>query len=105
MKKHIRTLCLAVTIMSAQGCVTSGSNFPSRIDWIKQEKTHKRDVELILGKPYTIGNSGGTPTWTYSFYEYRLFGKNSFKELKIYWNADDTVKQFSFNSTFASEAL
>ena len=50
-----------------------------------------------------VGNSGGTPTWTYGYYRYKLVGVSSTKELKLYWNPDQTVRNFSFNSSFPED--
>ena len=84
-------------------CATTGQNFPSRTDWIKKNVTKKDDVKLVLGTPFAVGNSGGVNTWTYGFYKYQLFGKANTKELKFYWNKDNSVKYFSFNSSFPDD--
>ena len=86
-----------------QGCISTGRDFPSRTDWIQKEKTKKDDVALILGTPYAVGNSSGTPTWTYAFYKYSMFSKTAYKELKFYWTEDGHVQSYSFSSSFAED--
>ena len=89
--------------MLTTSCLTTGKNFPSDLAWIKKEKTKKSDVQMVLGAPFAIGNSGGVKTWTYAFYKYKLFGKTSHKELKFYWLPNNSVKTFSFNSSFPDD--
>ena len=101
MKKQSLLAVLCSLMMAS--CVTTGKNFPSDLAWIKKEKTKKPDVKLVLGPPFAIGNSGGVVTWTYAFYKYQLFGKSSHKELKFYWNPNNSVKHFSFNSSFPDD--
>lgn len=84
-------------------CATAGKEFPSQMEWIKEGVTKKKDVQLVLGEPYSVGNSGGRETWTYGFYRYKLIGKSHTKELKVYWNPDGTVGSFSFTSSFPDD--
>lgn len=93
------TALLTLTMLS-WGCVSTGSNFPSRTDWIRKNHTDKDDVRLVLGSPYAIGNSGGTETWTYAFFRYKFPNTTFHKELRLYWNNDHTIKHYSFNSSF-----
>lgn len=84
------------------GCVTRGQDFSSDISWVQKGKTTQTDVEKYLGAPSSVGSSGGTPTWTYGYYDYRLFGDSKTKELKFYWQ-DSKVQDFSFNSSFPED--
>jgi len=86
-----------------QSCLSTGRDFPSRVDWIQKERTKKDDVALILGTPYAVGNSNGTPTWTYAFYKYSPFSKTEYKELRFYWSEDNIVKTYTFNSSFPED--
>ena len=88
---------------AATGCVTNGKDFRSDTGWIKEGTTKKNDVQMLLGEPYAVGNSGGKPTWTYGFYRYKLIGKSTQKELKLYWKPDGTIETFSFNSSFPED--
>jgi len=94
-------LVFAVTMIS--GCVTQGRNFETQVGWIKSGETRKQDVSRVLKAPYSVGNSSGMQTWTYGYYKYRVFGKSHIKEIKFYWNADQTVNRFSFNSSFPGD--
>jgi hypothetical protein len=84
-------------------CVTNGRDFPSDTSWIKKDTTKRDDVKNILGDPYLIGDSGGTVTWTYGYYNYKFIGDSYTKELKMYWNPDNTVKFYSFTSNFPDD--
>ncbi len=86
-----------------QACVSSGRDFPSRTDWIQKERTKRDDVALVLGKPYAVGNSGGTLTWTYAYYKYSPFLKSYYKELRFYWSDDNAVKNYTFTSSFPED--
>ena len=86
-----------------QSCLSVGNNFPSETSWVTKGKTRYNDVQLLLGKPHAVGRSAEALTWTYSYYQYRLFGSSFYKELKFYWNLDHTVKHFHFTSTFPSD--
>ncbi len=98
-----RLFLFAMFAVSLQSCLTSGRDFPSRLEWIQKERTKKEDVTLVLGQPYSVGNSDGTPTWTYAFYKYTLFSQTFYKELRFYWNDQNIVKSFTFNSSFPQD--
>ena len=99
--KIIAGLLASSGLMSS--CITNGDYFKSETAWIRENSTKKADVQMILGTPYAVGNSQGKPTWTYGYYRYKLFGKSIQKELKLYWNPDDTVSYFSFTSSFPED--
>jgi outer membrane protein assembly factor BamE (lipoprotein component of BamABCDE complex) len=102
--KHGGRVTLVVALWTmASGCVTSGKYFSSDTGWIKANKTRQEDVRGLLGEPFMVGNSGGSPTWTYGYYRYKLIGDSFTKELKLYWNNDRTVQSFSFNSSFPDD--
>lgn len=99
---HLSLLTLAVNA-ALVGCVTRGKDFTSDTNWIKVEQTTQAEVSSLLGAPYKVGNSGGTPTWTYSYYKLQLLGEDQTKDLKLYWSDDKKVKDFSFTSSFPSD--
>ncbi len=106
MQKIISRCVLAATVSLALiqvGCVTRGQDFSSDINWVQKGKTTQPDVEKYLGAPTSVGSSGGIPTWTYGYYDYRLFGESKTKELKFYWGSDLKVQDFSFNSSFPED--
>lgn len=96
-------LMVGFVCLTINGCVTSGQEFNSKLDWIQKGKTSQRDVKLVLGNPQFVGFSDGTPAWTYGYYRYRLFSPSFTKEVKFYWNADQTVESWSFNSSFPDD--
>ncbi len=100
---YLKRVLVGICIVLLAGCVTQGQNFESKVDWIKVGETRQRDVKLVLNEPFSVGSSAGAPTWTYGYYRYRLFGKSHTKELKVYWEADGTVKHYSFNSSFPTD--
>ena len=88
---------------SLAACVTQGRDFSSDISWIKVGKTTQSDVIAILGSPERVGNAGGTPTWSYGYYDYHLMSESFTKEVKLYWSNDNTVKDYSFTSSFPGD--
>ncbi len=104
MQRLIRSaLVIGLSTAALTGCVTNGSDFRSDVTWIKESQTQKKDVQMLLGEPYSTGNASGKSTWTYGYYRYKLIGKSLQKELKLYWNEDGTVNSFSFNSSFPED--
>lgn len=107
MYRTIRTKLLLSGIIGAAfsitACVTNGDDFPSELTWIKEGVTKKADVKTLLGEPYSVGSYSGKPSWTYGYYYYKLVGKSNQKELKFYWNPDDTVASYSFTSSFPDD--
>lgn len=101
--RKVQLILLSLITLIFSACFTTGSNFPSDLAWIKKEQTSQKDVRMVLGDPFAVGNSGGTTTWTYVYYEFKMIGKRSHKELKFYWKDDRTVKHFSFNSSFRED--
>lgn len=93
-------LSLVLSTFSLVSCLSTGRDFPSRTDWIRKDVTQQKDVRLVLGEPFAVGDSGGVNTWTYGYYRYEFPGKSFHKELKLYWNLDQTVKNYTFNSSF-----
>jgi outer membrane protein assembly factor BamE (lipoprotein component of BamABCDE complex) len=104
---QIRTWFFRIVIMFLSVVITScfsiGKDFPSQTQWMKKNETIREDVKNLLGEPYSIGNSGGVQVWSYVYHNYSLWNKNNYKELKIYWNINDTVKHFYFNSSFSHD--
>lgn len=99
----MRFMLALVVGLSLIGCATRGTNFSSEVDWIKKGETTKEEIQRVLGNPYQVGSSSSLPTWTYGFYSYRLFGESYTKELKIYWNREGTVRNYSFSSSFPED--
>ena len=94
-------LCCGLLLIS--GCITRGSQFASDTAWIRVGATTQDSVSKLLGNPHGVGSASGVPTWTYGFYKYGFIGTNAQKELKLYWNSNRTVKDYSFNSSFPED--
>ena len=102
--KIILALCSAIlSAVVLTSCMTTGKNFPSDVDWVVKGTTTEDDVELMLGAPTAVGSAGGVKTWTFGFYQYNVFSDASYKELKIYWNPNRTVQNFTFTSSFPQD--
>ena len=101
--RRLKFIFLALLLSALTGCVTSGREFNSKLDWIQKGRTDQQQVKVMLGDPQFVGSSDGTPAWTYGFYKYRLFSPSYTKEVKFYWNADRTVESWSFNSSFPDD--
>jgi hypothetical protein len=99
----ISLLCLFLSLLSMTGCVTRGAQFASDTAWIRVGSTTQDSVSKLLGNPHGVGSASGIPTWTYGYYKYGFIGTNAQKELKLYWNPNRTVKDFSFNSSFPED--
>lgn len=99
----IKKIALSLATVSIVGCATMGREFASDLNWIKEGSTKQKDVRLVLGDPYQVGNSSGTITWTYGFYKYSLMGQSYSKELKFYWKSSGEVDRFNFTSSFPTD--
>lgn len=84
-------------------CATEGRDFSSDLSWIKKGVTKQEDVRTVFGEPYRVGDTDGSPTWSYGYYRYKLIGASLTKELKIFWGPDKTVQSYSFNSSFPED--
>ncbi len=98
-----RLFLTMMTTVFLGGCVTRGKDFSSDLSWLRKNQTSQSEVQRLLGAPTAVGSSGGTPTWTYGFYNYRVFGESATKELKLYWTPDYKVGDFSFNSSMPED--
>lgn len=98
-----RGLLLLLVGLWLNGCATEGRDFSSDFAWLKKGITKQEDVRMVLGEPYRVGDTDGTPTWSYGYYRYKLIGASLTKELKIYWNADKTLQSYAFNSSFPED--
>ena len=85
------------------GCATVGRNFDATsLSWL-HEGTTKAEIEEKLGAPLRVGSDAGTPTWTFGYYEYRVFGDSNNKDLVIRFSPDGTVKSYTLGTTFPGE--
>ncbi len=101
--KVFNRIVLIGSLVVMSSCVTKGKDFSSNINWINKDQTSMQDIKQILGTPFSVGSSSGTPTWTYGYYKYRVIGKSQTKELKFYFAPDGAVRNFSFSSSFPAD--
>jgi outer membrane protein assembly factor BamE (lipoprotein component of BamABCDE complex) len=99
----MKRVYLTIICLLTFSCMSIGNNFPSQTNWLKKDTSDKKDVVFVLGKPNSVGNSGGVETWTYSFYKYTFFKSTNYKELKIYWNKKGKLKHYQFTSSFPQD--
>lgn len=92
-------------IALAAGCISIkiGRPFPSpAIDSIVMGKTDKAALQRVFGEPYQVGIDSGDPTWRWVYGEQRA-GSEITKDLTVRFNADGTVKSYSFVSNFPDD--
>ena len=102
---HWHRIFLVILILIAgYGCISVGTPFSSDdLSWIMENKTTENDIYYELGDPFRVGSDSGRLTWTYGYYKYRLVGSTSTKDLVIYFNKDETVHSYTFNTSFPEE--
>ncbi len=103
--RHSRLLVPAIVLTLLAGCVTfkAGREFPSPdAQMIVAGKTDKAYLRRIFGEPYEVGLDSGDPTWTW-FYGQTGAGEDRSKNLTVRFNADGTVKSYSFSSNFPDD--
>jgi hypothetical protein len=99
-----RLLSLGVALLLLAGCVSfkAGREFPSpEPSTIVAGKTGKSELRRAFGEPYEVGLDSGDPTWTWFFG--RSGGEDRSKSLTVRFNADGTVKSYSFSSNFPDD--
>ena len=92
-----------MTATIGTGCVTRGRNFSSDTSWLDRNKPDQQQVKSIMGAPFKVGSTSGVRTWTYGYYKHQLFGDSHVKELKIYWDGAQKVKNYAFSSSFPTD--
>ena len=98
-----RLIVFSFSIFSMSACVSIGSNFPTRTDWLHKNETSRQDVRKVLGAPSAVGSSSGVETWTYSYYKYEVWSTPKYKELKLYWSPKGVIKHYNMSSSFPSD--
>ncbi len=100
--KHAGLLLVAFALA---GCFTIGRNFESASapGWIKPGETTKARILDRLGDPFRVGVDAGDQTWSYGYYQYRLFGRNDNKDLVFRFDPAGKVKSYTLNTTYISE--
>jgi hypothetical protein len=99
-----RTVVVALSILTAAtGCALKvGRPFPSPDPGqIAANVTDKAALERMFGLPYQVGLDSGDQTWRW-FYAEQGGGTVS-KDFTVRFNANGTVKSYSFTSNFPED--
>jgi len=94
-----------VVMMLAAGCLSFkfGREFPSpEPKMIVAGKTDKAALERVFGEPFQVGLDSGDQTWRW-FYGQRNADTELSKDFAVRFNADGTVKSYSFSSNFPDD--
>jgi len=107
MRAGMTTLFLAGILLAgllSAGCATVGRDFDSTsLKWMKAGETGKTEMLEKLGQPFRVGVDAGDPTWTYGYYQYRLFGESNNKDLVIRFDSAGKARSWTLNTTFKDE--
>lgn len=80
-----------------------GREFPSPdAAQIKADVTDKARLLTLFGEPYQVGIDNGDQTWRW-FYAQRNASATISKDLAVRFNANGTVKSYSFTSNFPED--
>ncbi len=103
MKRPSLALALAVAVL-AWGCALHvGRAFPSPdAAQIKVNVTDKTTLRQTFGEPYQVGLDNGDQTWRW-FYGERGASAEVTKDFTVRFNANGTVKSYSFTSNFPDD--
>jgi outer membrane protein assembly factor BamE (lipoprotein component of BamABCDE complex) len=97
-------LAALVVALALSGCagLQVGREFPSpEAAQIKPDVTDKARLLTLFGEPYQVGIDNGDQTWRW-FYAQRG-GSATSKDLSVRFNANGTVKSYSFTSNFPED--
>lgn len=103
MKRLSIVLTLALAVL-AWGCALHfGRAFPSPdAAQITVNVTDKAALERLFGDPYQVGLDNGDQTWRW-FYGERGASAEVTKDFTVRFNANGTVKSYSFTSNFPDD--
>lgn len=90
-------------IASACAGIQLGREFPSPdVAQIKVNVTDKSGLLALFGEPYQVGIDSGDQTWRW-FYAQRSASSTITKDFTVRFNANGTVKSYSFTSNFPED--
>ena len=98
-------LAALVVALALSGCagLQVGREFPSpEAAQIKPDVTDKARLLTLFGEPYQVGIDNGDQTWRW-FYAQRGGSATTSKDLSVRFNANGTVKSYSFTSNFPED--
>jgi hypothetical protein len=90
-------------VASACSALQVGHEFPSpNAAHIKDNVTDKAALVALFGEPYQVGLDNGDQTWRW-FFARRSGSDTITKDLTVRFNANGTVKSYSFTSNFPED--
>jgi len=96
-------LVVVALVVSACGGLRLGKEFPSPdAAQIKANTTDKAALTQLFGDPYQVGIDSGDLTWRW-FYAQPGASTTISKDLTVRFNANGTVKSYSFTSNFPED--
>jgi outer membrane protein assembly factor BamE (lipoprotein component of BamABCDE complex) len=94
---------LVLVVASACSAFQVGHEFPSpNAAQIKDNVTDKAALVALFGEPYQVGLDNGDQTWRW-FFAQRSGSDTVTKDLTVRFNANGTVKSYSFTSNFPED--
>jgi hypothetical protein len=98
-----RHLLVTGLVLSACAGLSLGRDFPSPdAAHIRVNVTDKVGLVAAFGEPYQVGIESGDQTWRW-FYAQRGPSSTITKDLSVRFNANGTVKSYSFTSNFPED--
>jgi hypothetical protein len=98
----LRMLVIALVLSACAG-LRVGREFPSPdAAQIKLNVTDKAALVAAFGEPYQVGIDSGDQTWRW-FYAQRGPTSTITKDFSVRFNANGTVKSYSFTSNFPED--
>jgi outer membrane protein assembly factor BamE (lipoprotein component of BamABCDE complex) len=95
-------LVVALALAACAG-LQVGREFPSpEAAQIKNDVTDKARLLTLFGEPYQVGIDNGDQTWRW-FYAQQSASATVSKDLSVRFNANGTVKSYSFTSNFPDD--
>lgn len=93
-------LLLLATAACTTACVSVGRPFPGQgTPALAIGTATQADIQKTYGDPFRTGVEDGDVTWTYVNYKLRLFGQQCAQDMVIRFNANGTVKSFTYNTS------
>ncbi|MGA1825589.1 MAG: outer membrane protein assembly factor BamE [bacterium] len=86
------------------GCLSVGRIFPvDPVCRLQIGTTTKEEVADMFGSPWRTGIENGHATWTYGYYQYKLFGETKTSDLVVRFDEKDRVESYTFNTNLHPE--
>lgn len=103
-RSFVTSLVFMILLFSIASCATVGREFPvDAVNKIRLGETSKEDIDKILGPPWRIGLDDGDRTWTYGYYQYRMLGETTTRDLVIRFDSKGIVSSYTFNTSDIEE--